>query len=70
MPLSFNELEIVYDELAVAIDEAGPQRESVFLAKLALSLAQELGDAARVSALIRDCLNEPADQLPAGQRLV
>jgi hypothetical protein len=58
--LPFNDLENLYDELAQAIDQAGPEQESVFLAKLVLSLAQEFGDAARVSALIQDCLHEPA----------
>jgi hypothetical protein len=60
--LSFAQLEALYDELAEAIDAAGPERESVFLAKLVLCLARELGDAGRVSTLIRDCLAEPAPE--------
>jgi len=39
MPLPFEDLERVYDQLAVAIDEIGPERESLFLCKLALTLA-------------------------------
>jgi hypothetical protein len=67
--LSFPQLEQLYDELATAIDRAGPGNESLFLAKLVLSLAQEFGDAGRVSALIEDCLHEPP--APAGaQRLL
>ena len=66
--LPFEQLETLYDELATAIDQAGPERESVFLAKLVLCLAQEFGDGARVSALIQDCLNEPLP--PQGQRLI
>ena len=58
--LPFQDLENLYDELAQAIDQVGPEQESVFLAKLVLSLGHELGNGARVSALIQDCLNEPA----------
>jgi len=60
MTLTFEQLETLYDELSVAIDQAGRQQESVFLAKLVLSMAQEFGQAERISALIQDCLNEPA----------
>jgi hypothetical protein len=63
------ELETLYDELAEAIDAVGPERDSVFLAKLVLSMADEFGHAARVSALIQDCLNEPAPEA-ATNRLV
>ncbi len=38
------ELEEIYSVLAEAIDAAGPERESVFLTKLTLVLANELGD--------------------------
>jgi hypothetical protein len=67
--LPFADLERIYDELAEAIDATGPQRESVFLATLVLRLAQELGDGARVSALIGECLAEP-DPATASKRLV
>jgi hypothetical protein len=69
-PLAFNDLENLYDELATAIDVVGPEQESVFLAKLVLSLAQALGDAPRISALIQDCLHEPAADVEAPQRLI
>jgi hypothetical protein len=39
-------LEKVYDNLAVAIDQAGPEKSELFLVKLALLNAQALGDAA------------------------
>lgn len=58
--LTLQGLETLFDELAGAIDAAGAERESVFLSKLVLSLAQEFGNARRVSELIQDCLNEPA----------
>ncbi|CAM5405328.1 DUF2783 domain-containing protein [Eoetvoesiella caeni] len=68
--LQFEELENLYDELATAIDTAGPEQESVFLAKLVLALAHEFGNAQRVSALIQDCLNEPVTERAAGTRLI
>ena len=45
------DIETVYDALALGVDAAGPRSEQ-FLAKLALLLAHELGDAAKVLALI------------------
>ena len=36
--LPFQDLENLYDELAQAIDQVGPEQASVFLAKLVLSL--------------------------------
>ena len=38
-------LEHVYDQLATAIDQAGPGKAELFLVKLALLNAQALGDA-------------------------
>ena len=38
-------LETVYDTLATAIDNAGPEKAELFLVKLALLNAQALGDA-------------------------
>ena len=46
--LKFTDLEDVYDGIAAAIDRAGPERETLFLAKLALVLSHYLGDRARV----------------------
>ncbi|MEQ8802418.1 DUF2783 domain-containing protein [Haliea sp.] len=48
--LEFAELEQIYDLLAEAIDEAGPEQEAVFLAKLALLLARQVPDV--------DCIRE------------
>lgn len=50
--LEFAELEQVYDLLAEAIDAAGPERESLFLARLALLLSHEIPDLERVRKLI------------------
>ena len=68
--LTFEQLETLYDELATAIDRAGPEQESVFLAKLVVSMAQEFGQAGRITALIRQCLEEPPPPAQGTQRLV
>lgn len=68
--LTFPELEHLYDELASAIDAAGPDQESVFLSKLVLSMAREFGQAARISELIRACLSEPGAVTASGQQLI
>ena len=56
--LPIGELETVYDELARAIDQAGPERSELFLVKLALLQAQALGSAeafrAQLQAALRD----------------
>lgn len=44
-PLDIAGLESVYDSLATAIDQAGPDKAELFLVKLALLNAQALGDA-------------------------
>jgi hypothetical protein len=41
--LTIDGLEIVYDALAKAIDQAGPQKAELFLVKLALLNANALG---------------------------
>ncbi|MCA0301786.1 MAG: DUF2783 domain-containing protein [Proteobacteria bacterium] len=38
------QLERMYEALAVAIDRAGPDDEALFLARLALALGNALGD--------------------------
>lgn len=43
--LSLSDLETVYDQLATAIDQAGPAHTELLLVKLALLNAQALGDA-------------------------
>jgi hypothetical protein len=43
--LSIDGLETVYDALATAIDDAGPDQALLFLVKLALLNAHALGDA-------------------------
>ncbi|MBX9936638.1 MAG: DUF2783 domain-containing protein [Burkholderiaceae bacterium] len=51
-------LETVYDALASAIDQAGPEKSQLFLVKLALLNANTLADAelfaAHIAAALRD----------------
>jgi hypothetical protein len=42
--MPFEDFEIAYETLATAIDQAGPEREALFLTRLALVLGHELGD--------------------------
>ncbi len=46
-------LEAVYDQLATAIDAAGPQQSELFLVKLALLAAERLGSAQQFSELVQ-----------------
>ena len=48
--LSIPGLETVYDLLATAIDDAGPEKTELFLVKLALLNANALGDAEQFRA--------------------
>ena len=52
--LPFSGLEEVYEKLAEAIDAVGPEQESLFLTRFALTLAHKTGDleAARESLAI------------------
>jgi hypothetical protein len=56
--MSIIEIEQVYDLIAAGVDEAGPDKASLFLAKLALALANLVGDvevvAGAVQAAARD----------------
>jgi hypothetical protein len=42
--LPFDDLEKIYDIVATAIDEVGEERESLFLAKLVMILADQSDD--------------------------
>jgi hypothetical protein len=70
--MSFEHLERVYEGLAKAIDQAGPAREALLLTKLALLLAERLGDIDAVEACIADALeadpSRPHDPLEASRR--
>ena len=51
-------LETVYDSLASAIDQAGPDKAELFLVKLALLNAQALGDAQRFLQQVQAALQD------------
>lgn len=54
--LSVTDLEAIYDRLAEAITAAGEEKEALFLTKLALLLANQLGDREAVDAAIDEAL--------------
>ena len=54
--LSLPDLESVYDLLAQAIERAPEGRSELMLTKLALLLAQEVGDRSRVEARVASAL--------------
>ncbi len=56
--LSLAGLEQVYDVLAHAVDRAPEGHSEVLLAKLALLLSQEVGDATRVAELVEVALQD------------
>jgi hypothetical protein len=56
--LPFDNLETSYETLATAIDAAGEKREALFLTRLALLLAHELGDAASFRRAVEAALDD------------
>ena len=51
-------LELIYEHLAAAIDHAGPEREALFLTRLALTLGHRLGDVAAFRDAVEIALDE------------
>ena len=51
------DFETAYETLATAIDSAGPEREALFLTRLALVLAHELGDINAFQTAIKTALD-------------
>ena len=59
----------LYAECARAITEAGAERESLFLARLALLLFEQVGDEARCRAALADALQGlPIPSLSASEQ--
>ena len=56
------DFETAYETLATAIDSAGPEREALFLTRLALLLGHELGDIAAFRSAITSALEGLGDQ--------
>ena len=61
--LPIAQLETVYDTLAEAIDQAGPQQSELFLTKLCLLLANRVGNDAAFTDDVKTAL---ADLTPSG----
>jgi hypothetical protein len=51
------DFETAYETLATAIDSAGPEREALFLTRLALLLGHEFGDIAAFQNAIKTALD-------------
>lgn len=49
-----SELETTYEHMAQKIDQVGPAQSEVYLAKLALLLAQRLADLEQIEACIEE----------------
>ena len=56
--LSIMDLEVVYDTLAQAIDQAGADKAQLMLVKLALLQAQSLGSAAQFQTQVQVALQD------------
>lgn len=56
--LDLTGLEDIYDHLAHALDQADPDRSTLFLVKLALLNAQAMGDASRFKAQVQSALQD------------
>ena len=56
--LPISQLEAVYDTLADAIDQAGPQQSELFLTKLCLLLANRLGSDAAFAEDVKTALTD------------
>jgi hypothetical protein len=54
-------LEESFDMLARALDQAGPTRETLFLAKLSLALAARIGDNRLLAEAIKTALDGIVD---------
>ena len=54
--MPFEDFEAAYETLALAIDKAGAERETLFLTRLALVLGHELGDIAAFRKAIKTAL--------------
>ena len=59
--MNLADLEKVYETVATSIDAAGSDGAEVFLAKLVLLLAREIGDADRVLTLVAEAQGDPDD---------
>lgn len=57
-PMDLEALEVWWEALAGGMDRAGPEHETLFLAKLALLLGREIGDTTTCLSLIDTALED------------
>lgn len=62
--LTIPQLETVYDSLAEAIDQAGPEHSELFLTKLCLLLANQLADDVAFKRQVAAALSDLAGERP------
>lgn len=70
VPLPFERLEQVYEALAAAIDRAGADKEALFLAKLALVLAQRAGEGVDFDDCVTVALRDLEQVGPEADKLI
>jgi len=56
--MSFQQLEVLYDAMANALDRIPEARRNVYLARLVLQVAHELGHADRIVELVESSVDE------------
>ena len=56
--MPFEDIESAYETLATAIDQAGAEREALFLTRLALVLGHELGDITAFRSAVQTALED------------
>ncbi|MCA0316445.1 MAG: hypothetical protein LCH88_00110 [Proteobacteria bacterium] len=59
-PRSFEAMELVYEQLAAALDRVGPDDEVLFLTRLAMVMAHRAGAAIDLAACIEAAQGEGA----------
>ena len=64
--LNATDLEKTYDLIAEGIDGVGPRNESLFLGKLCLLLANQVGDMEQIQAAVRTAESQLRDPSGAG----
>lgn len=57
MALEFADLELVYEDLAKALDTVSDAEREIYLCKLALLMARDLGDLEQVRRMIHTARN-------------
>jgi hypothetical protein len=65
-PRTFPEMELIYDQLAAAIDRAGPEEEVLFLTRLVMVMAHRSGPSADFAACIAVALGDSERPQVAG----